>query len=150
MKVISRFKFCTYTSRTKFLRQNSRHFTELRKFDDILTYFFSIYIEGGASRNPLYSHPHLESFRYGVREIPQNSYCCEGYHSALNPLFHCSHPSVWLLFDGLIRDAACQRLIVANMGPFPRYVPMATFKKFDPSWDFFTNTWEFSVIIHSG
>ena len=36
---------------------------------------------------------------------------------SINSLFHCSHPSVWLLlnFDGFIRDAPCHRLTVANV-----------------------------------
>ena len=50
-----------------------------------------------------------------LERSPKTTNCCEGYHNALNSLFHCSHPSVWLLFDGLIRDAACHRLTVANV-----------------------------------
>ena len=32
----------------------------------------------------------------------------------LNSLFHCRHPSIWNLLNGLRRDIACQRLLLAN------------------------------------
>ena len=85
------------------------------KFDDVLTYFFSTYIEGAAGRNPLFPIHIWNHFNAALERSPKTTNCCEGYHNALNSLFHCSHPSVWLLFDGLIRDAACHRLTVANV-----------------------------------
>ena len=33
----------------------------------------------------------------------------------MSSLFHCSHPSIWFLFDGLQRDIACHRLTLANV-----------------------------------
>jgi hypothetical protein len=49
-------------------------------------------------------------YEYGIimmqllERSPKTTNCCEGFHNALNSLFHCSHPSVWILFDGLQRD----------------------------------------------
>ena len=54
-------------------------------------------------------------FDSAIEESPKTTNnCCEGFHNALNSVFHCSHPSVWYLFEGLQRDMACHKLTVVN------------------------------------
>ena len=55
-------------------------------------------------------------FDSAIEESPKTTNCGEGFHNALNSVFHCSHPSVWYLFDGLQRqrDMACHKLTLVN------------------------------------
>ena len=42
--------------------------------------------------------------------LPKTTNCVEGFHNALNSMFLCDHPTVWVLFNGLRRDMAIHRL----------------------------------------
>lgn len=82
--------------------------------NDVLTYFFSTYIEGVAGRSPQFPIALWNHFDAAAERSPKTTNCCEGFHNALNSIFHCSHPSIWNLLDGLRRDIACQRLLLSN------------------------------------
>jgi hypothetical protein len=83
-------------------------------YNEVLTYFFSTYIEGVAGRDPQFPISIWNHHEAALERSPKTTNCCEGFHNALNSLFHCSHPSVWFLFDGLQTDLACHRLTLAN------------------------------------
>ena len=54
-------------------------------------------------------------FDSAIEESPKTTNnCCEGFHNALNSVFHCSHQSVWYLFEGLQRGMACHKLTLVN------------------------------------
>jgi len=89
-------------------------FPDEESYNDILTYFLSTYIEGAVGRPPQFPIGCWNHVDAAAEQTPKTTNCCEGFHNALNAIFHCSHPSVWNLFDGLRRDAACHRLILAN------------------------------------
>ena len=72
------------------------------------------YIEGAAGRTPMFPVKVWNHFDSAIEESPKTTNCCEGFHNALNSVFHCSHPSVWYLFDGLQRDMACHKLTLVN------------------------------------
>ena len=80
----------------------------------MLTYFFGTYIEGAAGRNPLFSIELWNHYDSALEKSPKTTNCCEGFHNALSSIFHCSHPSIWFLFDGLQRDIAYHSLTLAN------------------------------------
>lgn len=84
------------------------------EYSEILSYFKSTYIEGVAGRPPLFPIQIWNHFDAASVGCPKTTNCCEGFHNALNSIFQCSHPSIWSLFDGIRRDIACQRLILAN------------------------------------
>lgn len=89
-------------------------FPDEERFNDVLTYFFSTYIQGAAGRSPQF-HPRIwNHYDAALDETPRTTNCCEGFHNALNSIFHCSHPSIWMLFDGLRRDLACHKLTLVN------------------------------------
>lgn len=85
-------------------------FPDEDKFNEILTYFFSTYIEGAAGRDPQFPIRVWNHHEAAAERSPKTTNCCEGFHNALNSIFHCSHPSVWVLLDGLQRDLACHKL----------------------------------------
>lgn len=89
-------------------------FPDEDNYNEVLTYFFSTYIEGVAGRSPLFPITIWNHFEAAADKCPKTTNCCEGFHNALNALFHCSHPSIWNLLDGLRRDIACQLLVLAN------------------------------------
>ena len=89
-------------------------FPEEDCYNEILTYFFGTYIEGAAGREPQFSIAVWNHYDSVLENSPKTTNCCEGFHNALNSLFHCSHPSIWFLLDGLQRDVACHRLTLAN------------------------------------
>jgi len=89
-------------------------FPDEESYNEILTYFCSTYIEGVAGRSPLFPTRIWNHFEAAAERCPKTTNCCEGFHNALNSVFHCSHPSIWSLLEGLRRDIACQRLILAN------------------------------------
>jgi hypothetical protein len=78
-------------------------------YNEVLTY-----IEGPAGRDPQFPVRIWNLHDAVLERWPRTTNCCEGFHNALNSLFHCSHPRVWFLFDGLQRDLACHRLTLAN------------------------------------
>ena len=83
-------------------------------YNDILTYYFSTYIEGAVGRDPSFPIPTWNHYDAALDQSQKTTNCCEGFHNALNSLFHCSHPSMWFLFDGLMRDLACHKLTLVN------------------------------------
>ncbi|XP_077119382.1 TIMELESS-interacting protein isoform X1 [Ranitomeya variabilis] len=86
--------------------------------NEVLTYFFSTYIEGAAGRDPQFPIRIWNHHDAALEQSPKTTNCCEGFHNALNSMFHCmfhcSHPSLWFLFDGLQKDLACHKLTLAN------------------------------------
>jgi hypothetical protein len=89
-------------------------FPDEDSYNEVLTYFFSTYIEGAADRDPQFPVRIWNHHDAALEQSPKTTNCCEGFHNPLNSLFHCSHPRVWFLFDGLQRDLACHRLTLAN------------------------------------
>ena len=78
--------------------------------NQVLDYFFSTYIEGVGGRRPQFPIEMWNQYEAAIERSPKTTNCCEGFHNTLNSIFHCSHPSVWLLFDGLKRDISCHKL----------------------------------------
>ncbi|XP_053148756.1 uncharacterized protein LOC128343547 isoform X2 [Hemicordylus capensis] len=90
-------------------------FPDEDSYNEVLTYFFSTYIEGAAGRDPQFPMRIWNHHDAALEQSPKTTNCCEGFHKALNSLCHCSHPSVWSLFDGLQRDLACHKLTLATV-----------------------------------
>lgn len=89
-------------------------FPNAESYNEILTYFFSTYIEGAAGRDPQFPIRLWNHHDAAFQQCPKTKNCCERFHNALNSLFHCSHPSIWFLFDGLQRDLSIHRLTLVN------------------------------------
>lgn len=89
-------------------------FPDEDSYDDVLNYFSSTYIEIAAGRIPQFPTSLWNHYDTALERSPKTTNCCEGFHNALNAIFHCSHPSIWFLFKGLNRDVACNRLTLAN------------------------------------
>ena len=89
-------------------------FPDEDRYNEILTYFLSTYIEGALGRAPQFPIKCWNHFDSAGEQTPKTTNCCEGFHNALNAIFQCSHPSIWTLLDGLGRDIACHRLTLAN------------------------------------
>jgi hypothetical protein len=89
-------------------------FPDEARYNEVLTYFFSTYIEGAAGRDSQFPITVWNHHDAALERSPKTTNCCEGFHNALNSIFHCSHPSVWFLIDGLQRDIACHKLLLAN------------------------------------
>lgn len=85
------------------------------KYNDILTYFSSTYIQGPRGRRPQFPIDIWNHYEAALEKSPKTTNCCEGFHNALNSLFNCSHPCMWFLFEGLKKDLACHRLLLANV-----------------------------------
>ncbi|KAM4042556.1 uncharacterized protein ACNLHF_013173 isoform 2-T7 [Anomaloglossus baeobatrachus] len=83
-------------------------------YNEVLTYFFSTYIEGAAGRDPQFPIRIWNHHDAALEQSPKTTNCCEGFHNALNSMFHCSHPRLWFLFNGLQKDLACHKLTLAN------------------------------------
>ena len=83
-------------------------------YNEVLTYFFLTYIEGAASRSPLFPVIIWNHFETASEKFRKTTNWCEGFHNALNSLFHCSHLNIGNLLKGLGRDIAFQRLLLAN------------------------------------
>ena len=84
----------------------AQSFPDKESYNAVLIYFHCTYIEGAAGRTPMFPVKIWNHFYSAIEEFPKTTNCCEGFHNALNSMFHCSHPSVWYLFDGLQRDMA--------------------------------------------
>ncbi|GLV31394.1 hypothetical protein CBL_10773 [Carabus blaptoides fortunei] len=89
-------------------------FPDEENYNDVFTYFFSTYIEGAAGRDPQFPIKIWDHYDAALEQTPKTTNCCEGFHNALDSIFHCSHPSIWFLFGGLQRDLACHRLTLSN------------------------------------
>ena len=90
-------------------------FPDKESYNAVLSYFHCTYIEGAAGRTPMFPVKIWNHFDSAIEESPKTTNC-EGFHNALKSGFHCSHPSVWYLFDGLPRqrDMACHKLTLVN------------------------------------
>ena len=89
-------------------------FPDDERYNEVLTYFFSTYIEGAIGREPLFPIKLWNHYDAAIESSPKTTNCCEGFHNGLNALFHCSHPSIWSLFDGLEKDISFHRLTLAK------------------------------------
>ena len=90
-------------------------FPDNESYNELISYFSATYIEGPAGRNPLFPIEVWNHFESAIKKTSKTTNYYEGFHNALNSIFHCSHPNVWLLFDGLKRDIGCHRLTLANL-----------------------------------
>ena len=70
------------------------YFPDEDKFNEILTYFYSTYIEVAAGRDPQFSIKLSNHHKTATERSPKITNCFEGFHNPLNYIFHCSHPSV--------------------------------------------------------
>ena len=87
-------------------------FTDKESYNAVLSYFHCTYIEGAAGRMSMFPVKIWNHIDSAIEESTKTTNCCEGFHNALNSVFHCSHRSVWYLFDVLQRDMcmACHKL----------------------------------------
>ena len=92
----------------------AQSFPDKESYNAVPSYCYCTYIEGAAGRTPMFPVKILNHFDSAIEECPKTINCGEGFHNALNSVFHCSHPSVWYLFDGLQRDMACHKLTSVN------------------------------------
>lgn len=83
-------------------------------YSEFLAYFSSTYIEGVSGRPAIFPIGMWNHFGAASESSPKTTNCCEGFHKALNSLFHCNHPSLWNLLDGLRGDIACQLLLLSD------------------------------------
>lgn len=84
------------------------------KMNEMLSYFEHTYIRGrrirgrgnnyGSAIFPIYSWNQYESAGDG---IARTTNIVEGWHHGIQSLFMCSHPTLWLLMEGLDKD--CQK-----------------------------------------
>ncbi|XP_065160730.1 uncharacterized protein [Atheta coriaria] len=80
-------------------------------YREVLGYFRATYV-GAPHKNPQFPVRIWNHYQAALERSPITT--GEGFHNALNSLFHCSHPSVWRLFDGLLRDIGCNKLTLVN------------------------------------
>ena len=114
LKSLSALSFVPATDVRSVFNQLAATYPEEDSYTEVLNYFYSTYIEGAAGRNPQLPIALWNHYDSVLAKSPKTTNCCEGFHNALNSLFHCSHPSIWFLCDGLQRDLACHRLTLAN------------------------------------
>ena len=80
----------------------------------LLFYFESTYVRNRVLadriREPRFPPVKWNHFDHVVECLPKTTNCVEGFHNALNSMFLCKHPTVWVLFNGLRRDMAIHRL----------------------------------------
>jgi len=88
----------------------SHSFPDEDNFHGILSYFFSTNIEGAAGRDPQFPVGLWNHHEAAAERSPKTANCCEGFHNALNSIFHCSNPIVWFLLEGLERDLGKAKL----------------------------------------
>lgn len=84
--------------------------------DELLDYFERTYVQGrrlpgrGQNFRPALFPPEtwnqMESATAGVARTTN---IAEGWHHGLQSLFLCDHPSLWVFFDGLLKDIANQK-----------------------------------------
>ena len=78
----------------------SNYLNPIESYNAVLSSFHFTYIEGAAGRTPMFPVKIWNHFDSAIEESPKTTNCCEGFYNTLNSVFHCSHPSVWYLFDG--------------------------------------------------
>lgn len=79
-------------------------FPNEERYENVLNYFMLTYIEGAAGRDPLFPITIWNQYLEGLEQLPRTTNCCEGFHNALNSLFHHSHPNIWEFLDRLKGD----------------------------------------------
>ena len=71
----------------------------------LLFYFESTYVRNRVLadriREPRFPPVKWNHFDHVVECLPKTTNCVEGFHNALNSMFLCKHPAVWVLFNGL-------------------------------------------------
>ncbi|KAK9512669.1 hypothetical protein O3M35_001043 [Rhynocoris fuscipes] len=80
----------------------------------LLAYFESTYITGVRGRDAVFPIRIWNHFEAAAAGLPRTTNCCEGYHNSLRALFHCSHPGVWDLLEGLKKDMAIHSKTLAD------------------------------------
>ena len=87
---------------------------------ELLTYFEATYIRGrdlggnrgrATARYPPYMWNHTID---ALGCAPKTTNAVEGFHTALDALFLCDHPSMWKLLEGLRKDMSVQKKIWAD------------------------------------
>ncbi|GLV40892.1 hypothetical protein CBL_08466 [Carabus blaptoides fortunei] len=63
-------------------------FPDEENYNEVLTYFFSTYIEGAAGRDPQFPIKIWNHYDAALEQTPKTTNCCEGFHNALNSIFH--------------------------------------------------------------
>ena len=111
-KIVACLGICANARSESCVRYTSATFPDEESYNDILTYFFSTYVEGAAGREPQFPISIWNHYEAADEQSPKTTNCCEGFHNSLNAIFHCSHPSVWSLFSGLQIDMANRKLIL--------------------------------------
>lgn len=87
---------------------------EHEKMDELLSYFEHTYIRGRRLRGRGHNYgsatfpiPTWNQYASAGNGIARTTNIVEGWHFAIQSLFMCSHPSLWLLLEGLEKD--CQK-----------------------------------------
>ena len=73
----------------------------------------TITYENGLWR-PLFPPEVWNHFEDAKIRAPQTNNAVEGFHNALNSMFHCSKPSMWAFLDGIRRDMGNQAHTIAT------------------------------------
>ena len=68
----------------------------------------------GRARDPTYKIELWNQYEAALNGQPRTTNACEGSHNAFGSLLNASHPSVWVLFDAIIKDAAIQKKLVMD------------------------------------
>lgn len=89
-------------------------FPDEDKYNDLITYFASTYISGYAGRDPIFPVRMWNHYEAAVVGNPRTTNCCEGFHNSLRAMFHCSHPGMWIFFDGLNKDIAVNKKVLVD------------------------------------
>ena len=56
----------------------------------------------------------LELYQDALNKASKTTNCTEGWHNALRGLFQVSHPGVWILFKGIQKDIALQKMVMVK------------------------------------
>lgn len=82
---------------------------------ELLVYFEATYIRGrdlGRNRGHAPARYPPEMWNHSIDALgcaPKTTNAVEGFHTALDSLFLCDHPSMWKLLEGLRKDMAIQK-----------------------------------------
>ncbi|XP_031350999.1 uncharacterized protein LOC116176531 [Photinus pyralis] len=93
--------------------QVAEEFPELDGTEDFLNYFEFTYVRGrqmrnGRRRNPLFSPEHWNHHTSITEGLARTTNSIEGWHSGLQSLFQCSHPTIWRFLNGLQKEISLQ------------------------------------------
>ena len=53
-------------------------------------------------------------YQDALNKASKTTNCTEGWHNALRGLFQVSHPGVWILFKGIQKDIALQKIVMVK------------------------------------